>query len=69
MSTTSTYTVVGMTCDHCVRSVTEEVGKVAGVTDVQVDLASGQVTVESEGPLDDAAVAEAVDEAGYQVSS
>ena len=65
MSTTSTYTVNGMTCGHCVASVTDEVSKIDGVTAVDVDLASGQVTVESDGPLDDTAVAAAVDEAGY----
>jgi copper chaperone len=69
VSTTSTYTVVGMTCGHCVRSVSEEVGKVAGVTAVDVDLDSGRVEVTSDGPLDDAAVAAAVDEAGYELAS
>ena len=68
MSTTSTYTVNGMTCGHCVASVTEEVGKLDGVTAVDVDLASGRVTVESDRPVDDAAFAAAVDEAGYTVS-
>lgn len=67
MSSTSTYTVDGMTCGHCVASVTEEVSKLDGVTGVDVDLASGRVTVESDRPLDDAAVAAAVDEAGYTV--
>lgn len=69
MSTTSTYTVTGMTCGHCVTAVTDEVSKVDGVTAVDVDLASGQVTVSSDGPVDDQAVAAAVDEAGYAVSS
>ena len=64
---TSTYTVSGMTCGHCVSSVTEEVSAVPGVTDVDVDLASGGLTVTSERPLDDAAVRAAVEEAGYQV--
>ena len=68
MSTTSTYTVNGMTCGHCVASVTDEVSKIDGVTAVDVDLASGQVTVESDAPLEDTAVAAAVDEAGYTVS-
>lgn len=63
--TTSTYTVSGMTCEHCVRSVTEEVGEVAGVTAVQVELDSGRLTVE--GDADDVAVEQAVHEAGYQV--
>ena len=68
-TTTATYTVTGMTCGHCVQSVTREVSKLEGVTGVRVDLASGAVTVESEAPLDDAAFAAAVDEAGYEVSS
>ena len=62
---TSTYAVAGMTCDHCVRSVTEEVSEVPGVTAVEVDLAGGLVTVQ--GDADDAAVRAAVAEAGYQV--
>ncbi|HEY9558190.1 MAG TPA: cation transporter [Acidimicrobiales bacterium] len=69
MSTTSTYTVTGMTCGHCVAAVTEEVSKIAGVTNVDVELDSGRVTVESEGPVDDAALAAAVDEAGYSLAS
>jgi len=66
MSTTSTYTVNGMTCGHCVASVTDEVGKIDGVTDV--DLASGQVTVESDEPLHDTAISAAVDEAGFELA-
>ena len=65
---TSTYTVVGMTCGHCVSAVSEEVGGLPGVTGVQVDLPSGAVTVTSEAPLDDAAVAAAVEEAGYELA-
>jgi copper chaperone len=64
---TSSYTVVGMTCGHCVSAVTEEVGQVPGVTGVEVDLASGGLTVTSESPLDEAAVRAAVEEAGYEV--
>lgn len=67
--TTKTYTVSGMTCGHCVSSVSSEIGKLAGVRDIKVDLATGAVTVDSEQPLDDTAVAAAVDEAGYQVVS
>jgi copper chaperone len=62
---TSTYAVAGMTCEHCVRSVTEEVSGVPGVTGVDVDLTDARVTVH--GDADDAAVREAVAEAGYQV--
>ena len=69
MSTTSTYTVTGMTCGHCVQAVTNEVSKLDGVTGVHVDLASGAVTVESEETVDEAAVAAAVDEAGYELAS
>jgi copper chaperone CopZ len=65
---TSTYTVTGMTCGHCVSSVSEEVGVVPGVTGVQVDLATGLLTVESDGGVDDAAVVAAVREAGYDVA-
>jgi copper chaperone len=62
---TSTYAVAGMTCEHCVRSVAEEVSEVPGVTAVEVDLAGGRVTVQ--GEADDAAVRDAVAEAGYRV--
>jgi copper chaperone len=67
--TTSTYTVSGMTCGHCVNAVTSEISQLPGVDDVQVDLGSGTVTVTSRAPLDDAAVAAAVEEAGYEVVS
>jgi copper chaperone CopZ len=56
-----------MTCDHCARSVTAEVGALAGVSEVHVDLPSGQVTVTSEG-LDTSQVRGAVEEAGYQLA-
>lgn len=67
MSTTTTITVDGMTCGHCVAAVQTEVGKVDGVTDVAVDLTSGQVTVVSDTTPDPAALREAVEEAGYEV--
>lgn len=66
--TTSTYTVLGMTCEHCVRAVNEEVSQVPGVSDVDVDLASGGLTVTGTDPVDDAAVRAAVEEAGYQLA-
>ncbi|MGY1743121.1 MULTISPECIES: heavy-metal-associated domain-containing protein [unclassified Blastococcus] len=66
--TTSTYTVTGMTCGHCVSAVSEEVGGLPGVTAVDVDLPSGAVTVTSDAPLDEAAVAAAVEEAGYELT-
>jgi len=64
---TSTYTVSGMTCEHCVASVTEELCDLDGVRGVEVDLPSGAVTVTSDGRLDAGAVREAVEEAGYQL--
>ncbi|MEV1247909.1 heavy-metal-associated domain-containing protein [Nonomuraea sp. NPDC050022] len=66
---TATYTVKGMTCGHCVSSVKEEVGEVAGVTSVEVDLASGLLTVDSEGLIDEAKIVAAVNEAGYEVAN
>lgn len=65
---TSTYTVRGMTCGHCVASVTEEIREIPGVDAVDVTLESGAVTITSEHPLDAAAVRAAVEEAGYQLA-
>ena len=67
MSTVS-YTVVGMTCGHCVNAVTEEVSAVPGVSSVDVDLESGGLTVSSDAPVDEAAVRAAVEEAGYSLA-
>jgi copper chaperone CopZ len=69
MAVTSTYTVKGMTCSHCVNAVTEELTGLPGVEGVQVDLASGGVTVTSTAPLTDDAVRAAVDEAGYELEN
>jgi copper ion binding protein len=66
--TTSTYTVTGMTCSHCVASVSEEVRAIDGVNAVAVDLPTGAVTVTSSRPVDDAQVKAAVEEAGYQLA-
>jgi copper ion binding protein len=66
--TEATYSVTGMTCDHCVRAVETEVGKIAGVASVAVDLAAGRVTLRSDEPVDPAAVRAAVEEAGYEVT-
>jgi copper chaperone len=60
-----TYTVSGMTCAHCVRSVSEEIGALDGVTDVAVDLPTGAVAVTSGRPLDEVQVRAAVEDAGY----
>lgn len=63
---TSTYTVTGMTCGHCVASVTEEVGAVDGVTDVRVTLETGALSVT--GDVSAQAVRAAVEEAGYALA-
>ena len=68
MSVTSTYTVTGMTCEHCVKAVSGEVAKIDGVTAVEVDLGSGAVTVTSDTALDESIVRAAVDEAGYELT-
>jgi copper ion binding protein len=68
MSTTQTYTVTGMTCSHCVASVTEEVQEIPGVENVEVVLETGAVTVTSAQPLGDDAVQAAVEDAGYQLA-
>ena len=67
--TTTTITVTGMTCAHCAASVREEIGEIAGVRDVQVDVASGAVTIDSENPVDPAVIQSAVEHAGYQLAS
>ncbi len=64
---TATYQVKGMTCDHCVRAVRTELSRIDGVSNVNVDLATGVVTVESAALIPDDAVRAAVDEAGYEV--
>jgi copper chaperone len=67
MSVTNTYTVIGMTCGHCIKAVTDEITHLEGVAAVNIELASGAVTVTSADPLPREAVAEAVDEAGYHL--
>lgn len=67
--TETTYTVTGMTCAHCARSVTEELNEINTVSDVAVDVDTGAVTVTSAEPLSDADVRAAVEEAGYQLAA
>jgi copper chaperone CopZ len=68
MTQNQTYTVTGMTCGHCVSSVTEELRELAGVQDVSVVLETGAVTVVSSDGIDESAVKAAVEEAGYQLA-
>ncbi len=65
--TERTYTVTGMTCEHCVRAVTEEVSALDGVATVAVDLETGHVLVTG-SDYTDAQIAHAVDEAGYELA-
>ncbi|MGI8451263.1 MAG: cation transporter [Streptosporangiaceae bacterium] len=67
--TTTTYTVTGMTCGHCASAVSAGIGKLAGVSDVQVDLPTGAVSVTSSALLAEAQVAAAVEEAGYELTA
>ena len=66
-ATISEYVVTGMVCQHCVSAVTEEIGAIEGVTDVDVDLATRRVSVTSTVGLDGAAVHAAIDEARYEI--
>lgn len=62
------YAVAGMTCGHCVTAVTGEVTKIDGVTGVNVDVASGRVTIESATEIDESTLRDAIDEAGYALT-
>ena len=65
---TATYTVTGMTCEHCVASVREEIEEIDGVRSVDVSLDTGAVEVTSDRELDPSEVNAAVTEAGYQLA-
>jgi copper chaperone CopZ len=65
----NSYTVTGMTCAHCVASVTEEITELPGVTDVKVDLSTGAVTVTSAEPIAAAQIRAAVEEAGFHLAA
>ena len=67
MSATTRWTVSGMTCGHCVNAVDDEVRRLDGVTDVEIDLATGAVSVTSAEPIAGDAMADAVAEAGYEL--
>jgi copper chaperone CopZ len=71
MSQTTTFAVDGMTCAHCVHHVTTELSAIPGVTDVSIELVNGgssPVVVTSDAPITDAAIAAAIDEAGYALT-
>ena len=71
MSVSQQYAVRGMTCDHCVTAVTEEISALSGVIGVDIELVmngNSRVTVASEHPLDTNLVRVAVGEAGYEIT-
>ncbi|MGW0250727.1 heavy-metal-associated domain-containing protein [Nocardia goodfellowii] len=68
-ASTATVTVTGMTCGGCANSVRTEVGRIDGVTSVDIDLGSGLVTVDSASPVSREAITAAVTKAGYQVTA
>ncbi|MCT1515329.1 MULTISPECIES: heavy-metal-associated domain-containing protein [Mycobacteriales] len=63
---TNTYAVTGMSCSHCEVAIRSEVEQIAGVTGIEVSATDGRLAVTADGPIDDAAVLAAVDEAGYE---
>lgn len=65
MSTTE-YQVTGMSCGHCEMAVRREVGRIAGVENIEVSAADGSLVITASAPIDDASVIAAVDEAGYR---
>jgi copper chaperone len=65
---TTTYAVSGMSCAHCKATLTKAIGELDGVTGVDVDLATGQVTVTSTVEPDDALIGTVVDDAGYELT-
>ncbi|MGW7429070.1 cation transporter [Streptomyces sp. NPDC054861] len=67
-ATTTVYAVTGMTCGHCRTAITTSVGALDGVLSVDVDVDGGRVTVTTGGAPDDAAIAAAVDDAGYELT-
>jgi copper chaperone len=69
MSVTTEYLVSGMHCQHCITSVTEEVSAIPGVTDVHVDLDTGELIVTSDTDLFFSDIEAAIDEAGYTVAA
>ncbi|NEY33223.1 copper-transporting ATPase [Streptomyces sp. PRKS01-65] len=66
-SVTTVYKVSGMSCGHCEGAVSGEISQIPGVSSVQAVASTGEVTVVSAAPLDEAAVREAVDEAGFEL--
>ena len=68
MTVTETYSVSGMTCEHCVQSVTGELTRLPGIRDVRVDLPTGAVTLRSDGQVPFDEVRAAIEEAGFALA-
>ncbi|MFE9607180.1 heavy-metal-associated domain-containing protein [Streptomyces sp. NPDC006012] len=64
---TTVYKVSGMSCGHCEGAVSAEISEIPGVSSVQAVASTGEVTVASAAPLDEKAVRDAVDEAGFEL--
>lgn len=64
----TTFTVLGMTCSHCVGFVTEELAALPGVRSVEIDLPTGTVALVADRPVDPAAIRAAVEDAGYELA-
>ncbi|WP_208029406.1 heavy-metal-associated domain-containing protein [Rhabdothermincola sediminis] len=69
MTVSQTFRVEGMTCDHCVAAVREEVSRVGGVAEVDVDLATGRMTIFADDAIDADEVRAAVRSAGYEIAA
>ncbi|MBU8577625.1 heavy-metal-associated domain-containing protein [Brevibacterium luteolum] len=65
----TTYVVEGMTCGSCAGKVTDRVEQIPGVTDVDVDIATGGVTLTTDAPVSDETVKQAIEEIGYKVAA
>lgn len=63
---TTTYQVTGMSCGHCETAVRAELSEIPGISEVDISATTGRLTITTDGPVDDAVVIAAVDEAGYE---
>ena len=63
------YTVIGMHCSHCSTSITESVGRIDAVDDIQVDVSTGSLRFTSRTPVDADEVRTALEDAGYELES
>lgn len=64
----TTIKIKGMSCQHCVMAVTKALGKIAGISDVKVDLAKGEATFTETGAVDRDLIRREIEKAGYEVA-